>query len=105
MEVRQRSICCITLISHFLRDIPFQDAAKAGLKFGDEGKTSENLPAALIQRATSYLDRDAAAEKAQYIELEEKFKPLINWLKQEAGDTVRNGRNLKLAHEILTLPK
>ncbi|KDR83758.1 hypothetical protein GALMADRAFT_670355 [Galerina marginata CBS 339.88] len=55
------------LIGHLQqwKNIPFQDAAKAGLKFGDE-------------------------EKELQKEREEKFKPLTEWLKKEAGDAVRD---------------
>ncbi|KAF9534344.1 Hsp90 protein-domain-containing protein [Crepidotus variabilis] len=53
------------------KNIQFQDVAKAGLKFGDEDLSPEE-------------------EKAQDKELEEKFKPLTEWLKTEAGDAVRN---------------
>ncbi|KAF8974761.1 Hsp90 protein-domain-containing protein [Flammula alnicola] len=53
------------------KNVPFQDVAKAGLKFGDE-------------------DLDPEEEKAQQKELEEKYKPLIEWLKKEAGDAVRD---------------
>lgn len=55
-----------------LRNIPFQDVAKAGLKFGDE-------------------DLDPEEEKAQKLELEERYKPLVAWLKKEAGNTVMDG--------------
>ncbi|KAF6762628.1 heat shock protein Hsp90 [Ephemerocybe angulata] len=51
------------------KKIPFQDVAKAGLKFGDE---------------------DPEEEKREQEELTEKFKPLIDWLKTEAKDQVRD---------------
>ena len=54
------------------RNIPFQDVAKAGLKFGDE-------------------DLDPEEEKAHKKELEERYKPLVDWLKKEAGDAVMDG--------------
>ncbi|CAA7259747.1 unnamed protein product [Cyclocybe aegerita] len=53
------------------KGMPFQDAAKAGLKFGDE-------------------DIDPEEEKEQQKTLEENFKPLIEYLKKEAGDAVRD---------------
>ncbi|KAF9058206.1 heat shock protein Hsp90 [Panaeolus papilionaceus] len=53
------------------KSVPFQDAARQGLKFGDE-------------------ERSAEEEKQQQKELEEKFKPLTEWLKKEVGDAVRN---------------
>ncbi|KAF8913882.1 Hsp90 protein-domain-containing protein [Gymnopilus junonius] len=61
------------LIGHLQqwKGFPFQDAAKAGLKFGDE-------------------DLDPEEEREQQKEHEEKFKPLIEWLKKEAGDAVRD---------------
>lgn len=53
----------------------FQDVAKAGLVFGDEGLTPEE-------------------ELDQQKEWTEKYKPLIDWLKAEASNVVRNGRSL-----------
>ncbi|PPQ69873.1 hypothetical protein CVT24_003208 [Panaeolus cyanescens] len=53
------------------KGVPFQDAARQGLKFGDEELSPEE-------------------EKKQQKELEEKFKPLTDWLKKEVGDAVRN---------------
>jgi len=53
------------------KGVPFQDAAKAGLKFGDE-------------------DLDPEEEKTQQKEREEKFQPLIDWLKKEADGVVRD---------------
>ncbi|KAI9001433.1 heat shock protein Hsp90 [Trametes punicea] len=46
------------------KTIPFQDVAKAGLKFGDE-------------------DMDPEEEKEEQARLTEKFKPLIEWLRKE----------------------
>ncbi|KAG5646569.1 hypothetical protein DXG03_002872 [Asterophora parasitica] len=54
------------------KNVPFQDVAKAGLKFGDE-------------------DQDPEDEKKEQKELAEKFKPLLEWLKTEAKDSVRDG--------------
>ncbi|KAF9055246.1 HSP90-domain-containing protein [Hymenopellis radicata] len=53
------------------KTLPFQDVAKAGLKFGDE-------------------DLDAEEEKALQKEMTEKFQPLLDYLKKEAGDVVRD---------------
>ncbi|TFK43547.1 Hsp90 protein-domain-containing protein [Crucibulum laeve] len=53
------------------KNVPFQDVAKAGLKFGDE-------------------DLDEEEEKEQQKILNEKFKPLLEWLKVEAKDVVRD---------------
>ncbi|KIK06721.1 hypothetical protein K443DRAFT_2857 [Laccaria amethystina LaAM-08-1] len=53
------------------KGIPFQDVAKAGLQFGDEGLDPEE-------------------EKEQQKDLDEKFKPLLDWLKAKAKDIVRN---------------
>ncbi|CAL1700961.1 unnamed protein product [Somion occarium] len=50
------------------KKVPFQDVAKAGLKFGDE---------------------DPDEEKAELQALTEKFRPLLDWLKKEAGELVR----------------
>ncbi|TFY72957.1 hypothetical protein EVG20_g20 [Dentipellis fragilis] len=51
--------------------IPFQDVAKAGLKFGDE-------------------DLDPEDEKERKADLKEKFAPLLTWIKDQAGETVRD---------------
>ncbi|KAH9049729.1 Hsp90 protein-domain-containing protein [Lactarius hengduanensis] len=62
------------VLFHHLRKwkgIPFQDAAKAGLTFGDE-------------------DLDLEEEKARQAEAKEKFKPLLSWLKEQAQDVVRD---------------
>jgi len=64
------------------RGIPFQDAAKAGLKFGDEK-----------------LDPDE--EKAQKKEWQEKFKPLTVWLKKQADDIVRD---VVISDRLVTSP-
>lgn len=53
------------------KNVPFQDIAKAGLKFGDE-------------------DEDPEAEKEEQERLKEKYSPLLEWLKTEAKDTVRD---------------
>jgi len=53
------------------KGIPFQDAAKAGLQFGDE-------------------DLDPEEEKAVKAEMKEKFKPLLSWLKAQTQDIVRD---------------
>lgn len=53
------------------KGVSFQDVAKAGLKFGDE-------------------DLEPEEEIEQQKELEEKFKPLIEWLKNESNDAVRD---------------
>lgn len=57
-----------TLRTH--KKMPFQDVAKAGLKFGDE-------------------DNDENSKEAQK-KLAKKFKPLIEWLKEETKDVVRD---------------
>ncbi len=43
------------------------------------------------------LDRDAEDEKEYKKEMAEKFKPLLTWMKDQAGDVVRDG-------EILSAP-
>ncbi|KAI0068699.1 HSP90-domain-containing protein [Artomyces pyxidatus] len=53
------------------KGVPFQDVAKAGLKFGDED-----------------LDPEEEKEKAQ--EIKDKFQPLLTWLKNQAGEVVRD---------------
>ncbi|KAG6900979.1 hypothetical protein C0993_004417, partial [Termitomyces sp. T159_Od127] len=53
------------------KNVPFQDVAKAGLKFGDENENAED-------------------EKEEQKRLAEKFKPLLEWLKAEAKDLVRD---------------
>jgi hypothetical protein len=63
------------IFSHDLGDraVPFQDVAKAGLKFGDESPEEE---------------------KAELESFAEQFKPLLTWLKKEAGELVRDGKGL-----------
>jgi len=58
-----------TLRTH--KKMPFQDVAKAGLKFGDEDGEEED-------------------SKEGQRKLQEKFKPLIEWLKEETKDVVRD---------------
>jgi len=58
-----------TLRKH--KKLPFQDVAKAGLKFGDEDGEEE--------------DSKEAQKK-----LEEKFTPLLDWLKEETKEVVRD---------------
>ncbi|KAI0053625.1 HSP90-domain-containing protein [Auriscalpium vulgare] len=53
------------------KGIPFQDAAKAGLKFGDE-------------------ELDPEEEKEQRETVNDKFKPLLTWIKDQAGNVVRD---------------
>lgn len=62
------------------KDLPFQDAAKAGLKFGDE-------------------DPEAEAEREKT--LKEQFQPLIDWMKVEARDIVKD---VKLSNRLVTSP-
>jgi heat shock protein 90kDa beta len=52
-----------------VKNIPFQDVAKIGLKFGDE---------------------DPEQEMDEKKQLEEKFQPLLDWLKGHTGDVVRD---------------
>ncbi|KAI0327766.1 heat shock protein Hsp90 [Cubamyces sp. BRFM 1775] len=64
------------------KKIPFQDVAKAGLKFGDE-------------------EMDPEEEKEEQERLTEKFKPLIEWLRQE----VRNkgaARDVVISNRLVT---
>ncbi|PCH41165.1 heat shock protein Hsp90 [Wolfiporia cocos MD-104 SS10] len=51
--------------------VSFQDVAKAGLRFGDEDMSPEE-------------------EKEEQKALTEEFKPLLDWLKKEAKDVVRD---------------
>ncbi|THH19791.1 hypothetical protein EW146_g1461 [Bondarzewia mesenterica] len=53
------------------KGVPFQDVAKAGLKFGDE-------------------DLDPEEEKAKQKALNVKFTPLLKWLKDQTKDVVRD---------------
>ncbi|KAJ8482248.1 hypothetical protein ONZ45_g15022 [Pleurotus djamor] len=52
------------------KKVPFQDVAKAGLKFGDEDSLAD--------------------EKAELEAAKEKYKPLLDYLKKEVGDKVRD---------------
>ncbi|KAH8105965.1 heat shock protein Hsp90 [Cristinia sonorae] len=53
------------------KKVPFQDVAKAGLKFGDE-------------------ETDPEEEKALQRQLTEEYKPLLDWLRKESTDIVRD---------------
>jgi len=64
------------------KGIPFQDAAKAGLQFGDE-------------------DLDAEEEKARQTEIKEKFKPLLSWWKVQAEGLVRD---VVISDRLVTSP-
>ncbi|TDL29384.1 heat shock protein Hsp90 [Rickenella mellea] len=64
------------------KKLGFQDVAKAGLKFGDE-------------------DLDPEEEKEQHKELTERFRPLLDWLKKEAGDVVSN---VVISNRLVTSP-
>ena len=62
--------------------MPFQDVAKAGLKFGDEELDAE--------------------EKREQISLTEKFQPLLKWLRNETKSVVRDGTSSLSAHDVAT---
>ena len=78
----------------------FQDVAKAGLKFGDEGK-SFNIFTFMSHESDWDVDMSPEEEKRQQQELKEKFQPLLTWLKDQAGDVVRSGTLLRPT--VLTL--
>ncbi|KAF8592600.1 heat shock protein Hsp90 [Ramaria rubella] len=62
--------------------LTFQDVAKTGLKFGDE-------------------EEDPEEEKQKQQELAEKFKPLIDWLKNETSSVVLD---VTLSNRLVTSP-
>ncbi|KAF8175376.1 heat shock protein Hsp90 [Pholiota molesta] len=64
------------------KNIPFQNAAKSGLKFGDE-------------------DLDPEEEKAQQKELEEEYRPLLDYLKKQAGGVVQD---VTISNRLVTSP-
>jgi len=64
------------------KGIPFQDAAKAGLQFGDE-------------------HLDPKDEQTKQAETKEKFKPLLNWLKIHVQDVVRD---VVISDRLVTSP-
>ncbi|KIY71447.1 HSP90-domain-containing protein [Cylindrobasidium torrendii FP15055 ss-10] len=64
------------------KSLSFQDVAKAGLQFGDEGEESEN-------------------EKAEMEALAEKFQPLLMYLKLEAQGVVHD---VVLSNRLVTSP-
>ncbi|KAG1892466.1 Hsp90 protein-domain-containing protein [Suillus subluteus] len=61
------------------KGVPFQDVAKAGLDFGD----------------------DTLEEKDTIAELTDKYAPLLEWLKIEAGDNVKN---VIVSNRLVTSP-
>ncbi|KEP55374.1 cation-transporting ATPase [Rhizoctonia solani 123E] len=72
------------LMSHLRnwKGMQFQDAAKKGLKFGDE-------------------DEDAEEEKARLEELKETYKPLLEYLKNETSNIVLD---VVLSNRLVTSP-
>jgi len=64
------------------RDVPFQDIAKVGLKFGDE-------------------DDDEEAEKKQMKEAAKKYKSLIDYLRTQAKGVVRD---VVISNRLVTSP-
>ncbi|KAH9965878.1 Hsp90 protein-domain-containing protein [Russula dissimulans] len=64
------------------KGIPFQDAAKAGLQFGDE-----------------HLDPEE--EQSKQAEIKEKFQPLLSWLKNQAEGIVRD---VLISDRLVTSP-
>ncbi|KAH7929430.1 HSP90-domain-containing protein [Leucogyrophana mollusca] len=62
------------------KGVPFQDVAKAGLQFGDE-------------------EIDGGKEALE--ELKEEYAPLLEWLKAQAGDVVRD---VVLSDRLVTSP-
>jgi len=74
--------------------LPFQDVAKAGLKFGDEGRrTYFRWP--LSWCLISVTDEEEEDSKEAQKKLEEKFKPLLEWLTEETKDVVRSGEYIR----------
>ncbi|KAG2056445.1 HSP90-domain-containing protein [Suillus hirtellus] len=61
------------------KGVPFQDVAKAGLDFGD----------------------DTQEEKDEIAELTDKYAPLLEWLKIEAGDNVKK---VIVSNRLVTSP-
>ena len=70
------------------RKLPFQDVAKAGLKFGDEGKYHVHLK--YIFYLNIMIDEDDE-DKESAEELAERYKPLLEWLKERSSHVVRDG--------------
>ncbi|OJT08017.1 Endoplasmin, partial [Trametes pubescens] len=64
------------------KKIPFQDVAKAGLKFGDEEMSPEE-------------------EKEEQARLTEKFKPLIEWLRKEVREKGA-ARDVVISNRLVT---
>ncbi|KAI0368136.1 heat shock protein Hsp90 [Pilatotrama ljubarskyi] len=64
------------------KKIPFQDVAKAGLKFGDE-------------------EMDPEEEKEEQARLTEKFKPLIEWLRKEVREKGA-ARDVVISNRLVT---
>ncbi|KAJ7228675.1 Hsp90 protein-domain-containing protein [Mycena pura] len=68
------------------KNIPFQDVAKAGLKFGDEG-----LPISAVSLPNSNDTLDVEEEEKAEKEIQtERYTPLINYLKSHSKDVVRD---------------
>ncbi|KAG2077431.1 HSP90-domain-containing protein [Suillus decipiens] len=77
------------------KGVPFQDVAKAGLDFGD-GK----LPSTRGFHCP-YIRTDTAEERDTIAELTDKYAPLLEWLKIEAGDNVKD---VIVSNRLVTSP-
>lgn len=90
--------CRKSLRRRYSRGIPFQDVAKAGLQFGDEGKKHNHFYSVCYSWC---IGLDAEEEKEQQKDLDEKFKPLLDWLKLKAKDIVRNGELILMLFKFM----
>ncbi len=90
MEVSIMLLCTQPTLIDVVRGIPFQDAAKAGLLFGDEGEPEKRTFHCKEFTHMVLVDLGAEEEKETQAEIKEKFKPLLGWLKTQAGGIVRD---------------
>ncbi|KAL0579543.1 hypothetical protein V5O48_002472 [Marasmius crinis-equi] len=83
------------------KNVPFQDVAKVGLKFGDEGRLFLPLVSfitLILLYPTALAEEDEKEQQEMY---EEKFKPLMDYLRKKAFNVVRD---VVISNRLVTSP-
>jgi heat shock protein beta len=75
-----------------IEGLKFQDVAKEGLKFGDEGELDARFVARMLELTLAglALDDDADA-KAEETSLQATFEPLAAYIRKELAESVDKG--------------
>lgn len=72
-----------------VRGLQFQDVAKKGLEFGDEGRNI--LPWLICFLSLVIAAETPEEEKELEKELKEQFQPLIDYMKNETKSSLQDG--------------